>query len=221
MNKDNKITIEPNHPNLILTEGADAYYFLINYCEYIAKTNRAFENFKIYNYGGINELTQYLLMLTKIDNFTTVQSICIIRDAESNAINAIQSIKTSLQKTNLPCPDELFTLKIDKNSKYPKIKTWFILFPECDTTTTSGTLENLCLRQLADKDADKKLIEIDNLLDKYRTDLPRIHKNRLHAFFSLTDHFVSLKVGEPARANAFNLDEGSITNINKFLLQFI
>ena len=221
MNRNDKLIIEPNHPNLILTEGADAYYFLCNYCNHIIHTNKHFENFKIYNYGGINELTRFLYMLTKIENFNIVKSISIIRDAESNGMNAIKSIKTSLKAANLACPDELFIKKIDKKSKYPNIMTGYILFPDCNSTPTSGTLENLCLKQLADKEADKKLKEIDQFLDKYKTTLPRIHKNQLHSYFSLTDQFVSLKIGEAARANAFNLDDGPINNINKFLMQFI
>ncbi len=215
------ISISINKPHIILIEGVDAKLFFIPYLDFAIKQNKEYEKFWLYDYGGINDLNMYLSLLKKVENFDKVQSICIIRDAETSASNACDSIKYSLTKAGLACPDGPFFAKCDNTCCYPKIKTGFVLFPECGTSPINGTLENLCLNQLSDNNAKTILQDVEPLLEKYKSSLPRLHKNRLHSYFSLTDRYVSLKIGEATQANAFKFTGGAMDNLKNFLDQFI
>lgn len=87
-------------------------------------------------------------------------------------------------------------------------KTCFLLFPALGTRECPGTLEDLCVTILDDTIAETPLEEIDAFVEHLEQDQKRAfshrHKTRLHAYFSVNDKFVSMKVGEAADAGAFN-----------------
>ena len=220
-NKQEKIKIDPSCPHLVLCEGADAYYFLIWFLDDIKNKEPQFSFFKVYDFGGIDELKNYISALSKEDNFDIVKSITIIRDAETNALAACSSIKNSLQKVGLSVPETPCTPCNDTNSQYPDIVTGFLLFPTCSTSLEDGTLEDLCLKILSKKDAPLILDDVDKSLELYRNRLPRFHKNRLHVFFSFTDEYVSLKIGEAAQHKAFSYTSPEMTNLKYFLEEIL
>ena len=70
------------------------------------------------------------------------------------------------------------------------------------------TLEDLCLSLLEPTDRETMLEEIDAFLGHlqggYQRSFPHLHKARLHTYFSITDRFVGMKIGEAAAAMAFD-----------------
>lgn len=72
------------------------------------------------------------------------------------------------------------------------INVGFLLFPQLDSDPIEGTLEDLCL----------KIIKF---------------KTKLHSFFSLTDRFVGLKIGEAADAGAFDWDSPELEGLRKMI----
>lgn len=88
------------------------------------------------------------------------------------------------------------------------LRVGFVLFPQCDRTLRNGTLEDLCLSILSDTSADKTLEHIDKFLadlEDYRgKPFGRIFKAKLHTYFSVHNDYVSLKIGEAAKAGAFD-----------------
>jgi hypothetical protein len=217
--KKDKIKIFQDTPHLILCEGADAYYFLVWFLDSIKQNEPEFNAFWVYDFGGITELKQYLQTIAKTDDFKKiVRSLCIIRDAETNADGACQSIKGSLKDCGFAVPDAPH-LRTDGDSEYPQISTGFILFPDCNEKPQNGTLEDLCLRILAKECSNNILADADGALEPYKKYLPQLHKNRLHTYFSLTKEFVSLKIGEAAKAKAFRWDRPEIESLKSFLRQ--
>jgi hypothetical protein len=218
--KKEKDKIYQETPHLILCEGADAYFFLIWLLDFLKNHNPAFSVFQVYDFGGITQLGLYLRSIAKTDDFKKiVRSLCVIRDAETNANATCHSIQTSLQNNGFAVPQGPFSPTPDGSGAYPNIRTGFVLFPDCNATPQKGTLEDLCLRILADKGAGAVLADADAALKPYQAQLPRPHKNRLHTYFSLTDKFVALKIGEAAKSQAFCYDAQEIVNLKSILLR--
>lgn len=219
MQNENKIYSET--PHLIFCEGVDAYFFLIWFLDFIKQQNSAFASFRVYNFGGINDLSKYLRIFSKLDGFCKiVRSICVVRDAETNASSAVQSIRRSLDKCKFAVPDTSCSKAVG-TGLYPQIATGFVLFPEIGERPESGTLEDLCLRILATENVETMLEHVNTTLEQYRDQLPRLHKNRLHTFFSLTDKFVSLRIGEAAKCRAFDYEKPEMRLLKSFLLRMV
>jgi hypothetical protein len=218
--KKEKDKIYPETPHLILCEGVDAHRFFIWLLEFLIKSEQIFEKFKVYDFGGICELRKYLENLSKTEDFKKiVRSLCIIRDAEKDATGACQSIEKALQDCGFANSASPYVKASDPLSKYPQIATGFILFPSCSKTLENGTLEDLCLKILAKDNAKSILQNAEKALEPYLTQLQHPHKNHLHTYFSMTNEFVSLKIGEAAKANAFRWNSPEINSLKSFLLQ--
>ncbi len=212
--------MELDCPHLVLCEGADAFFFLIHLLGVWGKSQSLFEQFRVYDFGGITELRRYLRTMLAMDDFqSTVRSLSVIRDAETDATGACQSVKNALRANELPVPETPCSWTSAGTGRHPDIRTGFVLFPTCDGNPENGTLEDLCLRMLAAANADAVLSHADVALEPYAPQLSRIHKNRLHAYFSLTNDFVSMKVGEAAKAQAFRYDVPQIESLKSFLAE--
>jgi len=218
----NKIQLHPETPHLVLCEGADAYFFLLWFLDFLKKDTPAFGAFRVYNVGGISEIKPYLQSLSRLEGFKkTVRSLCILRDAESNAASACQSIQTALREAGFAAPEKPCCRMTDSRAVYPHIATGFVLFPSCSATLQNGTLEDLCLRLLAQENAKTVLSSVEAALAPYAKQLPRLHKNRLHTYFSMTDAFVSLKLGEAAKGGAFAYALPEMEALRAFLLRIL
>ena len=60
---------------------------------------------------------------------------------------------------------------------------------------------------------------ICKLKDKELRSFPRKFKTRLHTYFSITDNYVSLKIGEAAKAGAFNWESPKLSPLKSFLYE--
>ena len=200
--------------HLILCEGRDGLRFCIEMLAHFSSENVAFNNFQALDFGGITELKEYLRLLLLRPGFADVRSITVIRDAEDNAEGAVQSILNSFSSCCLPRPSGPGQ---PAESDVDNLKTGFVLFPNCSANPAAGTLEDLCLAILADKNAPEVLETVDSTLSSYT--FKRRHKNRLHTYLSLTDKYVSLKIGEAAKAEAFAFSGPALEALKDFLLQ--
>lgn len=211
--------IEIVSKNLIICEGADALYFLLSilqsteHKELLEKK----EGIQIINFGGNSELKTTLKLLKAKDNFNIVESILIIRDAESNYNVAISEIKSALRENSFLIPENVCEKAIKDN----EIAIGYLLFPTCSSELENGTLEDLCLK-IINEDNKEKVGNIvgdflDNMKKEKYTELKQYHKNLLHSYLSAKDGFVTLKLGEAARAGAFDFNSEKL----KPLLEFI
>jgi len=180
---------------IILAEGADAYYFSI-----WAYQAFGVVGIQVLDFGGIDNLLPYLSTLKELSGFKQVESMVIARDAEQNADAAVKRIKTSLKKTGLPVPDKAFEF----SNTSPRVA--YIIFPGFlkKGSLADGSLEDLCLEIVKD-------VSIMNCVDQFidclasQSKKPKYpHKTKLHAYLAGKDDFVGLKVGEAAKAGAWD-----------------
>ncbi len=212
-----KIIISEKTPHMVLCEGKDAYYFLCHLLDFFEKDSHAFRQFRVYSFRGNEDLRDCLNDLTKAEGFDTIlRSLSVVRDAEKDATAACQSVKGALRDSGLAVPERPCSWTDAGSEKYPDIRTGFVLFPSCDGNPQNGTLEDLCLRILPKPEAAGILSDADAALEPYTPQLRHLHKNRLHTYFSLTNKFVSLKVGEAASAGAFDWDAPEIESLKTF-----
>ena len=206
--------------HLLLCEGADAMYFFVymlsspDFCE----DKRISEEIQVMNFGGIKDLSNFLHLLKLREGFLNVESILIVRDAESNVESAIDSIKSSLKTNGYVVPKELATWC----DAFPRVA--FVLLPTLNKKCCSGALEDLCCSLVAEENRNDIFEDIDSFLDEMKNKqgyvYPRVFKNRLHTYLSIKDEFVSFKIGEAARSNAFDWKSNRLNDFKELLLGF-
>lgn len=202
-------------PYLILCEGRDAYEYLISLLDYLTQSSAVPDMIQVFDFHGISQLESYFEVLKNMNGYDSVKSIGIIRDAEKDCASAIHSIKRALSHNSLPVPD--FPGEVKSSGV---IKTGFVLFPKCDSNPLCGTLEDLCLSTLSSKKANVVMRDVNKLLKRRRySRLKCKHKNKLHTYFSLTDKYVFMKIGEASKAGAFKFTGPHITPLRDFFLE--
>lgn len=204
--------------HLILCEGLDAKLFLIHFLNSAdLKENVSFsEDIQVGDFGGNEDLPNYLGALRNMSGFDEVESIMIIRDAEKDAELAVQQIRSALFKNGLASPEHAGIWA----GAEPRIG--FLLFPTCEKELEPGTLEDLCLGILKEPESPVLLQDVDKFLDdlsqNYGRQFPHRFKTKLHTYFSVTDKFVSLKIGEAAKAGAFDWSNCKLNYLKRFIL---
>ncbi len=197
-----KIAIRRKH--LILCEGMDAFNFLVCYLNSDAlKQNPFFSNkIEVLDFGGNEELSDFLNVLKGLDGFSGVISLLIIRDAESSFANAVQQIKGALERNGYVVPEVCGSWQTGMP------KTCFLLFPSFGTDERPGTIEDLGMSILDEDIAETMLKKINDFMKHLEQDagrkFPHRFKSQLYTYFSVTDKYVTLKLGEAAKAGAFD-----------------
>ena len=214
-------------PHIIICEGKDDERFLIWLLNnFVQEGNNLFDEFQVINANGRDNLHMRLASISGHPGFddpkNAVVSIVVIFYAEKDAAATAHKIKNAFNKNGFAEPSAACTVCSNADAskvRYPKVKTGFALFPGCDEVIESGTLEDLCLRSLANENSQEVLSSADCALEKFKSQLSRIHKNRLHTYFSLTDEYVSKTIGQAAQANAFRTDVPAIDSLKSFLME--
>lgn len=205
---------------LVLCEGIDTFNFLCCYLNSpVLHCDSRFSNdIQICNFKGISELTAFISNLQKMDNYTEVNRIVVLRDAERDVQGAIQSIKSSLDINNLPIPD---CCNEWKSSDDDSMRVAYTLLPTCNNEPTVGALEDLCwdILNLNDAQSIKEDIQVflQSIIHKYNSIGSHEHKSRLHTYLSVNKDYISLKIGEAAKAGAFNWEHEKLNALKQLL----
>jgi hypothetical protein len=183
---------------LILAEGVDAYYFWIwSYKEW------NYQGIQVLDFGGITSLRQYLDVLTDSEGFDSVESLVIMRDAEGNPYSAVDSIRDSLTQFGLAAPRQAFAY----DGQSPNVA--YVIFPATadangNVSLRPGTLEDLCLETVREDIIMPCVDQYVACLEQVAGALKTRHKSQLHAFLAGKSDYVGMKLGEAARAQAWN-----------------
>ncbi len=200
---------------IVLCEGRDAQGFLIEYLnsKALAHDQRFSDEIQVFDFGGNDNLSNSLMSLKNMDGFDQVTNLAIIRDAEKNYTKACQEINGSLKRCGFPSPENSGMWVYDASG--PKVG--FLLFP---LNNSAGTLEDLCLRILSEKNKSI-LSSIDAFLAtmessrgrKYR----RKHKNELYTYLSSSDEYVTMPLGIASKSGAFDWGSDELDPLKRFL----
>ena len=204
--------------NLILCEGEDAFYFIIEYLACLEKEDKSFYNFQAMPFNGNESLPQFLKVLPQLPGYDIVKSITIIRDAEKDHIAAKQSVCSALKNHGFSVPSQTNEIVQDGTRKIA-----FVLFPALSENTVNGTLEDLYVKNLVESPEEliKNIDIFINGLKEKGHNIPRPHKSRLYTYFAVTDKFTSLKLAEAAQAGAFQFDCSEMNSLKKLLKDII
>jgi len=162
------------------------------------------------DFGGNDELPNFLLDLTNMDKFDEVNTMVIARDAETNAEAAKRSIQHSMSEAHMPVPQKPF--EYTQNST---MKTAFMIFP--GPHQKNGTLENLCLSTV---EKDPLLKCVDDYLECAKAEgepLPRIHKHKLHCFLAGKKDCAGLPIGLASCENAWDFDHPTLEPFKRII----
>ena len=220
-----KIVLIPSIPHVILCEGVDEKNFLCCYIEYLIAHKVVPDTFYIINLGGNEELLDQLEQFPALDHYELMRGFLIIRDAESDAGGAAQSVQHHM--------NEAFGIDIQLDGQFVQnpdgIRFGFVLLPgkNAEGDFCDGTLEDLCchiLKENPNEFSGKGLLTLsNNYLDivEYErgTSLRTAHKNQLHAYFSGTDRFVGMKIGEAASAKCFDFSSPTLDFLKEALIE--
>ena len=86
-------------------------------------------------------------------------------------------------------------------------------------------LQNLIVLEDSPLYLNLNIEEIDTFMkllgDKHKREFPHEFKTKLHTYFSITDKFVGLKIGEAAKAGVFDWNSTRLDFLKSFLLSAI
>lgn len=130
----NPITI--HKPKLLLVEGTHEEKFF----QGLLREDNIYD-VQVMPIIGKSQFREKIEILTKLDNFSDVQSIGLVRDADESFTNAFNSLTDALANANLAVPNAPMTF----TGSIPRVGIF--ITPD---NLNSGDLENLCVASLAD-----------------------------------------------------------------------
>jgi hypothetical protein len=192
------------YSKLLLVEGQDAFQFFKALLRYL----RLLDEIEIRNFGGVDDLAEYLRTLTATPGFSDVTSLGIIQDAELSLDTTFQSVCNSLRKAGFSEPQQLAVPVIGK----PNVSV-FIL-PDC---SNPGMLETLCLQAVS---SDPVMSCIDQYLqcvqDLAGTEPSNPSKAYLHTFLASRPE-PGLLLGQAAHRNYLPWDSLAFNDVKQFI----
>ena len=187
----------------LLVEGKDPRNFFEAFIEHLSLAN-----IQIQNFGGVSELSSFLRALVNAPDFQTVQSIGIVRDAETSAERAFQSVQSSLERAKLPMPDS----PAERTDTNPAVTV--LILPG---DNRQGMLETLLCESFADDPVEECIDDffecVESLPD---VSIERSDKARAHAYLTTkpNPHF---SVGVAAKNDYWDLNHSVFSTVRDFL----
>lgn len=227
------------HPYVIFCEGRDERQWLIAYLAYLSSYKVVPDQVEVHDLGGNEQMLNAIKSIPRLDHYNEIKAILFIRDAEKNHQSAIQALSEKILH-NFPIADNPSSLR--GGVWYPTedhVQIGFTLFPGQTASGDffDGTLEDLCLSILKTQDEKLPASTLCELGDTYLEEIQKArgiplkeiqkvksasfhtyHKNRLHTYFSGTNKFVGMKVGEAARAGCFDFSSYHLNYLKKLLI---
>lgn len=187
----------------LFVEGRDDERFFGSFLRHLSLSD-----IQVRAYGGKDGIGSFLGILTTEPEFSQIQSIGIVMDADNSAASALQSIRDNLRNAGLPVPADLATPALG-----PPAVAAFVL-PD---NSGNGELEDLCLAALA---ADPAMPCVDDFIRCIHTKpIPRPRKPakaRMHAFLASRDRAYR-RFGEFAESSAFPWNNDAFAELAGFL----
>jgi len=190
---------------LLLVEGNDQRNFFFAFLKHIGLE----EYVQVMNFGGVNELKDYLPPLVKMPGFRNVKSVGLVRDAENSEAGALQSVQSALQKVGLPVPPEVGAIA---EGGHPLVG--ILILPG---DGQPGMLETLINDTFSGTAIDKCIDVFFDCVEKSAAgSIRNEHKARAFAFLATTEN-ARHSVGVAAKRGDLNLQHGTFARLRDFL----
>ena len=189
----------------LLVEGNDQRNFFEAMVEHMALSD-----VQVRNFGGVDELSGYLVGLVTGSNFLSiVRHIGIVRDAETSAASAFRSVQSSLRNAGLPVPAEPALV----TGGEPSVSV--LVLPD---GADSGMLETLLCMTFAGTAVDRcidGLFECANAAGLDASKRPEKARCRVWLAMKPEPH---LSVGVAAKRGYWNLGDPALEGVRTFLM---
>jgi hypothetical protein len=192
------------HSKVLVVEGNDAFQFF----KALLRDLDLLTQVEIRNARSVDELPKYLGTLPVTPGFAGVTSLGVVRDAETNATFAFESVCGGLQRANLSVPRQ--PMAFSEGSP----KTFVFILPDC---VNPGMLETLCWQAVSHEPAALCVEEYFACLERQHVTLPtNVPKARLHAFLASRPKS-DLLLGQAAHAGYLQLQSPAFDQVKQFL----
>ena len=188
----------------LLVEGNDQRNFFEAFIDHLSLAD-----IQIQNFGGVTDLRPFLSILVKRSGFReTVQSVGIVRDAETSAQAAFQSVQSSLENAGLPVPNQP-----ERRAGSSPAVTVLILPGD----NSPGMLETLLNETFANTPEEACINAFFECIeDSSGVPIQRPHKARAQAYLA-TKPEPHLSVGVAAKRDYWNLNHPVFNRVRQFL----
>lgn len=190
----------------LLVEGKDEYNFFEAIIEHLSQEHL---DIQLHDFGGVNRLRGFLRAFVLSPGFhSTVRSIGIVRDAETCAESAFQSVRSSLENAGLPSPAQ---------PGYPTDsdpKVTVLILPG---DNRPGMLETLLCESFKDSLEDQCIDDFLNCVNAIPgISVDRPYKARAHAYLA-TKPDPHVSVGVAAKNGYWDLDHPVLGDVRSFV----
>ena len=188
----------------LLVEGNDQRNFFEAFTSHLS-----IANVQIQNFGGVSQLRDFLEGFVGATGFReTVQSLGIVRDAETCAGGAFQSVQSALSNAALPMPNS----PAERTDTSPAVTV--LILPG---DSRQGMLETLLCQSFAGDPVDHCIDDffkcVESLPD---VSIERSEKARAHAYLT-TKPNPYFSVGVAAKNDYWDLDHSVFSAVRDFL----
>lgn len=187
----------------LLVEGRDSEGFFKALSRHLGLTN-----VQIQDFGGVNDLRNFLRAFVTGPDFSLVTSIGIVRDAEDSSRRAFESVQGSLKGAGLPVPQAAGQLLGDR----PAVAV--MILPGANR---AGMLETLLNETLCGDQVQACIDDFFRCVEEHCGEpVRRLHKARAHAYLA-TKPDPHLSVGFAAKRGYWDLEHKSLEPLRAFL----
>ena len=195
--------VTPKCPIQILVEGNDQRNFFEALTQHLSLSG-----VQVQNFGGVDELRGFLGAFVNASGFRgTVQSIGIVRDAESSDVSAFQSVLGSLDNAGLPRP----TSPGERVGANPAVTVMIL-----QGADGKGMLETLLCKTFEDSPVDGCIDGFFTCVEALPGSARRSPKARARAYLT-TKIRPELSVGVAAKRGYWDLDHDALGGVRGFL----
>ncbi len=199
-------------PKLLLVEGKDEECFFSALCNLLK-----IDDIEIIATKGKDRFKSEFDAIVNAPGFEIVKSLGIIQDADDSMVNAIKSIRSSLNKHHMPSPEGH-----NRFSENELIRVGIFIAPG---NQDNGMLESLVLQTVADHPvriiSDSYIEALREKLNNPANESPykfprNVHKAKLHSFLAGMEHYIP-SLGIAAQKGYFDLESEALKEARDFL----
>jgi hypothetical protein len=187
---------------LIAVEGKDE----VNFFNCLLK-DMGFDNYAVEDVGGTRGFNDYFSALVQSSDFSNVDTIIVIRDADESAEKAFESIKNVLIRANLEPPKKINYF----STGVPKVGI-FIMPGDSE----KGMLEDLCLRTVKDHPVMVFIDAFVKFVLKLENPTRNIAKSKAQVFLAAMPDIVC-SVGLGATKGYWDFNSEELITLKSFL----
>ena len=179
------------HTKLVLVEGNDE----VNFFSAI-KDHMGFSDIEVRSFEGINNLRGTLEALKGVEGFDRLVSLGVVRDAEGNGMQALQSVMDALGASGLPVPPH----GLEPIGQNPMVV--ILINPHGQP---NGRFDDVCSDSVRETPVMRCVEEYITCLKRLGIAvMPREWKTRVHAFIAAQDR-PEVSLGVAAKRGYFPL----------------